>query len=114
MLIVELWSDPDDDVSVDAGGIFDRLPEVIVIRTGELILNDYFSSIVDDFSEDVDVVFADWFLSFNEFDIESNRIFKFRGPLAIELVSHPRREITLFVSPIVADILRLKRCEVWH
>ena len=45
-----------------------------MIRTGELVFDDDLSFVVDDFGEDVDVVFSDWFLSFNKIDIETNRV----------------------------------------
>jgi len=74
VLIVEFRGNPDDDVGVDAGSVRDWLPEVIVIRTRELVLDDNLSTVVDNFGKNVDIVFPYWFLSFNEFDIETNRI----------------------------------------
>jgi len=47
---------------------------MVVIRTGKLVLDDDFPVVVDDFGEDIDVVFSNWFLSFNQFDIEINRV----------------------------------------
>ena len=47
---------------------------MVVIRTGELVLDDDLSFVVDGFGKDIDVVFSNWFLSFNQFDIEINRV----------------------------------------
>ena len=44
------------------------------LRTGELVLDDDLSFVADGFGEDVDVVFSDWFFSFNKIDIETNRV----------------------------------------
>jgi len=45
-----------------------------VVRPGELVLDDDISFVVDDFGGDVDIMFSNWFLSFNKFDIEINSI----------------------------------------
>jgi hypothetical protein len=32
MFVVKIWGNPDDDVCVDAGGIGDCFPEMVVVR----------------------------------------------------------------------------------